>query len=476
MALPPTRVVVLGLLVLQVAWIFAVPPFRGIDEFDHAYKAIAVAEGDWLPSPSSATRGTGAWLEVPSELVEAARAQCEALSYTNDEDCVGVPDGETTRVASGAGRYNPFYYALVGPAGALFDGASAVYAMRIMSALLCTLMFGAALVASRRWAQSNWPPVALTIAATPVLVYSSAVLAPNGLEMMAGLAFWAGFLGLALGKDRVDGSSLWIAVVAGVVLVTTRSLGPLWCLMIVLTVPLVLGRALPSRARELVRDRRVLAGGTLVVIATALSALWTIRMGSLDVGSKPDHVYSFGERLEFLRGEIPLWMFQSIAAFPLRNEPTEPVVYICYLVLFLGIVALGLRAATPWVKAALLITITLSLLVPLAISFATLNDHIGVWQGRYTLPYSAGIVILAALALDRAGSSGMGPRTRLVGLLLYVTAHAVGPVTVLRLSEAKPLSDADAWIHPPGFIVGVIAALGAALLWWSITERPRELT
>ena len=34
-------------LLLQSAWVLALPPFRGTDEFDHAYRAAEVAGGEW---------------------------------------------------------------------------------------------------------------------------------------------------------------------------------------------------------------------------------------------------------------------------------------------------------------------------------------------------------------------------------------------------------------------------------------------
>ena len=65
-----------GVLLVQLAWILTVPPFRGIDEFDHAYRAAAVAHGQWLPRASASVRGHGEYVEV----------------------------------ASGAARYNPVFY------------------------------------------------------------------------------------------------------------------------------------------------------------------------------------------------------------------------------------------------------------------------------------------------------------------------------------------------------------------------------
>jgi hypothetical protein len=45
---------VLGALVMQAAWILALPPFRGADEFDHAYRATPGrprAAVDWSRRP-----------------------------------------------------------------------------------------------------------------------------------------------------------------------------------------------------------------------------------------------------------------------------------------------------------------------------------------------------------------------------------------------------------------------------------------
>ena len=55
---------------------------RGSDEFDHAYRAAAAARGQWGIDPVDATRGTGAFLRVPADIVEAAQPECQDLRYT----------------------------------------------------------------------------------------------------------------------------------------------------------------------------------------------------------------------------------------------------------------------------------------------------------------------------------------------------------------------------------------------------------
>lgn len=54
--------VVAGSFLLQAAWILAVPPFRGMDEPDHAYRAESVAAGRWSATAQpSGYRGRGTW-------------------------------------------------------------------------------------------------------------------------------------------------------------------------------------------------------------------------------------------------------------------------------------------------------------------------------------------------------------------------------------------------------------------------------
>ena len=47
------RWVGLGLLLLQLGWVVVIPPFAAMDEWDHAYRASAVAHGQWVAFESS---------------------------------------------------------------------------------------------------------------------------------------------------------------------------------------------------------------------------------------------------------------------------------------------------------------------------------------------------------------------------------------------------------------------------------------
>ena len=56
---------VLGALVMQAAWILALPPFRGADEFDHAYRAAAVAHGEFIADAGPTSRAAVDWSRRP---------------------------------------------------------------------------------------------------------------------------------------------------------------------------------------------------------------------------------------------------------------------------------------------------------------------------------------------------------------------------------------------------------------------------
>ena len=460
------RVVAVGMLLLQLVWIFAVPPFRGSDEFDHAYRAASVARGQWLAPAEAATRGTGAWLDVPEDLVVAARPQCTELRYTTDADCVGTEEsGDTVRIASGAGRYHPLFYELVGAPALPFDGTASLYVMRAAGALLSWVFFVLALVATRCWARTRWPYVAAVVATTPVLVYSTVLPAPNGVEMTSAMALWCALIGLAVRRDaRRDTRLLVIGAVSAAVLVTLRSFGPLWCVLILVTV-LVAVRVDRARLREIVVSSRGWVAMLAVLGATLGSLGWIRASGSLVVGKTEDpEPLSTATRAATTLQEMVLWVFQSIAAFPLRNEYTHASVYVFFLVLGGALLVAGLRAGSGRGRVGLLLACVVSLLVPGVVTFTTLETYGTAWQGRYTLPYSVGVVLLAGLLLDRRQARA---RTDVLvaGGLLFVAAHVAGPLLIALHERASSPVPTDGWVTVPSVLLGLLAVLGASLLW-----------
>lgn len=457
-------VVFVGTFLAQAAWILSVPPFRGSDEFDHAYRAAAVAHGEWMPEPKPAANGRGDLVTVPRSIVTAAGPQCSALGYTGPDNCNPVSDegdGMVT-VASAAARYHPAFYWAVGTPAKLFDGANALYAMRIVGAIICAGMVTFAARNVLIWSRTRWPLAAVLASLTPVLVYSTAVAAPNGIEMASALALWGALLGLGRlsVSPSVERALLWSTIPSGMVLATVRTLGPLWLALVVLTVVGILG------GRQTLAIVRRHAGPVLVIttvlVSTTLASTWWIiasSLNSLEVqGAYPD---PFSNTIR----QIPLWLFQTIAAFPVRNEQAPAVVYAAGFVVLGGLLAAAFIVGSSRARAWIALTSGIAILVPFVLTFATYESEGPIWQGRYGLPYSVGVILLAGLILDTAR-----PRHRLIGPLLLtgwlalLVGHVVGMTNVVIRELAGSVSaGTSSWYEPQPWMVVLLMTSGLVL-------------
>lgn len=468
----PRRSFLLGLCGLLAIWVLAVPPFAGSDEHDHAYRAAAAARGEWAIDPVDATRGTGAFLDVPTDIVRAARSQCEALRYTGPSDCVGKPHGNDRVVSSGAGRYHPLFYAIVGSAALPFHGATALYAMRIATALLAALFAGLAVAAAATWSRTRWPYLGIAVACTPVALYSSSIVAPNGVEMMSAMALWMSLIGLLLAPAYQSTRLALVAGISGATLATLRPLGPLWCLLVLVGV-LVAVRPEAGRVAWLLRRPAVLAGAGLVLVSALQSVAWVVTAHALKLGVEAPIHTTLGYRLGITATQLPAWILQAIAAFPLRKDPSHPAVYACYLILFGVVVVLGLRAGRPRVALAIGLVAAGALLFPYFSTVESFDQYRAAWQGRYGLPLSMGLVLLAVMALDRAGWRLGGP-VRLLLLLLFVVAQTLSVTYLLNLEvRTSPQSGTASWVQPSLLLTVVWAGASSALMWWGACAQGR---
>ncbi len=462
------------MLLLQAAWILTVPPFRGSDEFDHAFRAAAVARGQWVAG-DVAEDGRGQLVAVPASIVEAARAQCESRDYTGPDNCSPVselPGGEV-EIASAASSYHPAFYWVVGTAALPFDGAGALYAMRIVTALL-SLMF----VALAAWAVAKlpgrWPMAGLVLAVTPVFLYSTTVAAPNGVEMSAGLALWGTLLALIDGRDkRTETRLLWGAILCAVVLGTLRLLGPMFILMIVVTVASLdwgAVRDVVSRQR-----RSVLAGCALVAMSVAGQALWMYDSVVSEVTSEGTE-----NPATFNGVNVIVWPLQTIAAFPLRNQAGAPVIYPVVLILVGALLAAAWRRGSVRARLVTLVALAVTLVFPYVFTLATLDSIGNIWQGRYVLPYAVGFLLLAGYALGSL-RTGAGPTPRVVVPAAASYAVAVAACLIkVRNDELEDnlasIQDA-AWHAPSPFVLATLVGVACALFTLAlVTERSPVLS
>lgn len=457
---------VVGAALLQLLWVTVVPPFRASDEFDHAYRASGAAAGQWRAT-EEATDGRGILVVASESLVRAAQRQCESLGYTGPDNCTPAEqlgDGQVL-VGSGAGNYNPLFYWVVGTAGAAFEGASSLYAMRFTGALLCLLLIAAAAWALSRRRRWSWATVGLPLALTPVLLFSTTVAAPNGLEMAAGLALWSSLLSLRDVEDRRDERGLLVlAVVSACVLGVLRMLGPMFLGLIVLTA-VALDPGLPRRLLQ--RHRALfLSGAALVTAAVAFGAYWILTTGSVQSSGRQGSDFSWPMLIR--------WPLQAIAAFPYRDQPGPAVVYPVFLLAFLALVVAAWRAGTRRERVVLAAMGVAALAVPLVLTAVTHAGRGTMWQGRYGLPFTVGLVVLAVVVLDRRGVplTWAQPRVLVPGALTLAVGAAASLVKVLQKEQARPESFLDpAWHQPP-----VLVVVAATLLAYAVLALPASRT
>ncbi len=463
--------VLLATLLAQAAWILAVPPFRGMDEFDHAFRAAGVASGQWRLHDEAAG-GRGLLVDVPADLVAASRGQCEELAYIVPETCDGDGPGTrpgTVRATTSAGNYEPVYYWVVGTAGEPFSGAHSLYAMRAMAALLCAVVLALAAWCLTTWVRGAWAFVGLLVGITPTFVYSTSLPAPNGLEMAAGVLLWTALLGLG-GREGIDAALLrrerWLlaaATLSVVLLAGLRTLGPLWVVLILACVVALRG----PRNVLAVANRHRLQVAVVCVLAVATSAavlLWTRGKVSVSPGEQRTVESGVGQVFAWLN-----WILGSIGAFPFRDQPAPIWVYVCALLVLVTLLVEAVRRGAGSGRRAVVLAIVLFFVVPSVIVALTLKTHGGVWQGRYSLPFTAGVVMLAGLVLDRVRwrSEPRDARRVLVALTLLAVAQVVSVVHVQIAELDRPVSAGDgAWLHPPTMVTGLLMALACVGTGW----------
>jgi hypothetical protein len=306
------------------------------------------------------------------------------------------------------------------------------------------------------------------VSLTPGLIYTTIVPAPNGIEIVAGLCLWAALL--ALGQIAPGGRrATWMVVVAATsatVLVTPRVLGPMWVLLIVGVAGVFVGRnTLAALWRH---HRRLLLGSAAVVgAATAGGAWWTLTAELTDATSG----LTSGQPVEELElGAQPVvWLLQIIGAFPFRDSPAPMVTYATFIVIVLGMIIGGLRAARGRARLAIAGALLVVLLLPVLLTYLTAAEQGIMWQGRYGLPLVVGILPMCGLVLDRGVRRRSARRVAVTIVGMLAVAHAWSVWQVAEQETARAVFNSDTWITVPpwalaGITVVAVAVLGRAVL------------
>lgn len=456
-----------GVLCLQAAWILAVPAFRGLDEIDHAYRAVSVVRGHVAAATEPVPDGRGQKVMVPESFVRAAEPACEQLKYVGRGNCypVTAPNSEgDVGIASAASLYMPLYYGLVGWPSLWLTGEQALYAMRMTSMLLCNALLG--LAAAMAWKNYRpWFATGLLVCLTPAVIYATTIVAPNGLSMVGGLLMWIAWTPADHARRRALGRQrLWLGALGAAVCSLTHNTGPIWVLLTILIMA-----ALKRPWRWPASARRTAVAVIAAVLAAMGAALiWALTTGANSSGREP-HAPDGPPSL----GEVALrpmsWLFQSIFGAPRAGGFAEPYVYGLAFTVLLVFCLSGLIRADRNVRLACFFIACSLIAIPAALTALTYENIGFAWQGRYSIPLGVGITVLAAAVLS--------DKVRFTSAHLII-GPALGVVAMGAVLSARAnLTDESARFLAPSPVAPTLCLLGclAWMAWLHLGSRQQVI-
>lgn len=473
-------------LVPMAAWALASPIGSVPDEPSHAIRAAAVVRGQLTPPPWEENTALGT-AEVPRYIAHLHERTCYVFQPSTSAGCVipvsGDPD-ELVTTGTSATANTPVYYALVGWPTLFLSGDVAIYAMRMVSALLCALALGIAVMQLSSLERSRWPLIGLVAAATPMVLYLAGAVNPNGLEAASSAGLFATLLA-AFRSDapaRLTWERVGLVAILVALLANTRSIALLWVLVILAAALLLGERGVIVR---LLRTRPawvLIAGSAAIALVSALAYVlpkgYDPVLADVRVSPIAAFVSVLGRTFEFGAA--------FIGEFGWLDTPSPAYTALVWSAAIVALV-LGAAVLSARVQRATAIGLLAVVLVGPAVIQAVIAPTVGIiWQGRYSLALFVVLMIGAGVALgDRFGDGLAQPARRILQSMLVLlaigqvfsfvwvlrryTVGAEGPVTTMLLSPEwqPPLG----WI-PLTLVLALAIAAATAFAWRLTTDRP----
>lgn len=175
------------LVALLATWSVGIARYGGPDEPAHVIRAASVARGELLGDIAAGFPGGYRVVDAPL-VVASGDPACFRLDAALPASCaVASTQPGDVRVATSAGAYPPWFYALVGVPARWWGGTAAAHrvASLIWAAVLLALVW-------RRAAALGPAAVLLCAALVPAAWFLLAVVNPNGWELLLAALAWVG--------------------------------------------------------------------------------------------------------------------------------------------------------------------------------------------------------------------------------------------------------------------------------------------
>ncbi len=462
---------------LMLAWIFTLPPFSAPDEWSHYLRTLGIAHGRLLGDPvesfhdASLDRRQEAWVaqavrwtEVPPGMAPDGYG-CNAFRPAVSAACadrVPPPPRVPVRRLTVNGTYQPAAYLLPALVLRAADGpVSGLVLGRIANALTCV-----ALLAAAAWAQRPHL-LGLVAAVTPMAVFLASSLNPSGPEIAGAIAFVAGLLGVARGSAR--GPPWTAAAAGGAALCLSRSLGPIWLVLLAAECIALCGIREAWRA---VRAAPRYAAWTAGIVGSAavVTRVWQAAFGPHLPAVRPETIpAALGESL----AAVPRWIREQIGVYQYLDSRMPGFVYLLWIALAVALVLGAAWVGTRRDRLALAMAIGAALVVPVLLEAFAMRPIGWAVQGRHVLPLSIAVPLIAAEVLVRNGrpAGRLGAAVTVVyGVVQLVGVYADGRRSAVGTSGSWLFPLHAEWSPPLGWGPWLLlAGAGAALI---MTSRP----
>ncbi len=448
-------------------WSIATPLMGVPDEPAHTIKAAAVVRGQVVVEEGTSF-GHGVHVRVPNYIASLHAQSCYKFNRAQAADCTApiyADDTFTNIAVTSAGSYNPMYYWVVGLPTLFMSGAPAIYAMRLVSAILCAVFVAAAFTALTELRRPKYPVLVAALSMTPMILFLGGGINPNSLEIVATMAAFSGFVVVLdnwRNTKRVVPALATVAA-ATVVLANARQISLVWllCALIVGVCSFRFRRTL-----AVFSDKRVLVAAALAIPGAVLGLLWMYisANGPANVGVAPEGIANPHPDAPLYRGFMIMldrtydFFPQYIGIMGWLDTPAPELVTLVWGGLMIAglVIPLCVRPLRNWTG--YWVALAMLYLVPALLQTALWRGMGFIWQGRYTLPLVIVLFISVGLGLRKLRFPG-GPVAVHVSRVVYwllVFCHTLTFVYVLRryvvgiseIANWQTLFSSPDW-HPP---------------------------
>ncbi|MFC0431224.1 DUF2142 domain-containing protein [Kutzneria buriramensis] len=408
----------LGFALLGAAWAMAQPWDGAPDERAHMVRAVGVVSGQIAPDGWTAVGPVTQ--HVPSELKFDA---CFAFDPSKSAACLYDKQpihGQMVNETTAAGRYQPLYYALVGwPLSWMPDNLGLTLS-RLIGVLLSAGFVGFAALAVVRWVRRPLMLAGLLLAVTPEALSVIGEINPNGLEIASAVAMWAALIPLVFEDGPIDRRLVWLAGVAAAVLALVRPNGPLEVAEAAVAVLLFAGG---TRLKRLFTSKKVWALIVGVGVAGVASGVWTLVLKANELLAVGGHNWTYAQALRVVIADrLPGYVEGMIGYFGYLDTELPATFYFVWLAVTGFIVLTAMVVGSRADRWRMILTVAVTF-VPIAAGDVLTVHSLGmIMQGRYILPVSAGIVLMATHIISRSGAVSARHQRAAVGFVAGVVA------------------------------------------------------